>query len=242
MARPGVAWHGAARQGAAGRGLAWRGMAGLGKEAAGCRRPTRLNARGEHCMARICVTLTGSSPLLCHNIRLADPDDPIVKQIAELTGKRTKTEEDRRAIGRLEWFGGLYTAPGIEGPAMPTANIRKCFIRGGTIHRLGTQIGRALFFVDAFVAIQYPGPRDLDELFPREEFTLRTLVGVSQARTLRTRPRFQEWRIQAPAELVEDALDFDDLIRAVESAGVVEGLGDFRIGGYGRFTAKVERQ
>lgn len=43
------------------------------------------------------------------------------------------------------------------------------------------------------------------------------------------------------AELLEDALDFADLVAVVELAGRVEGLGDARKLGYGRFEAEIEK-
>ena len=42
------------------------------------------------------LELTGTTPLLMHNISLADPDNPFVKEIQTYTSKRKKTEDDRR--------------------------------------------------------------------------------------------------------------------------------------------------
>lgn len=190
-------------------------------------------------MLQITIVAEGTTPMVHHNIRLADPDDPIARAIAEIAGKRIKTEEDRKQIARLEWFGGLYTADGIDGPALPTANLRKCLIKAATANRQGTQVARSLLFMDLHVAVQYDGPRDLDQLYALAPFTYRTMVGVNQSRTVRVRPCFPRWRVSVSAALMEDLLDPDDLAQIVERAGLIEGLGDNRINGFGRFRGQI---
>jgi hypothetical protein len=57
---------------------------------------------------------------------------------------------------------------------------------------------------------------------------------------MRTRPKFYPWALQVSGLFVEDAgLNPDEFIRIVELAGIVEGIGDNRVNGYGRFEAKV---
>jgi hypothetical protein len=183
------------------------------------------------------IELTGSTPLLAHNARLADPDDEFVKAIAELTGKRKKTEDDRRAVAKLEWHGGLYVNG--AGPVWPTANIRRCLVEAAKVTKQGKQVGRALAFADVDVPIAYEGPRELDQLYERPEFHHRASVRIGSSRTMRTRPCFPRWALAADFTLVTEALDPDDLERVIERAGVIEGLGDNRINGYGRFEGKV---
>lgn len=183
------------------------------------------------------LEIVGVTPMLCHNISLADPDNPIVQEIQTYTAKRKKTEDDRRAIERLEWFGGLYLVDGR--PVVPTGNIRKSFIQAGKISKQGTQVTRALNFSDLHVPIAYNGPTDLDELFADKAFSNRAAVGISGKRTMRVRPQFTEWALVANAFLLEDVMDLDDLRRVANRAGQAEGLGDNRVNGYGRFTVKV---
>ena len=183
------------------------------------------------------LELTGTSPMLMHNIALADPDNPVVREIQTYTSKRKKTEDDRRAIERLEWFGGLYVDDGRI--VMPTGNIRRCIVEAGKISRQGTQVVRALQFADMNVPLAYEGPEDPQELFKREEFHDRSAVGISGKRTMRVRPRFPRWALVADAILLESVMDVDDLRRVAEMAGKAIGLGDNRINGFGRFTVKV---
>lgn len=183
------------------------------------------------------IELTGTSPLLMHNAQLVDPDNPFTAEIATYTSKRKKTEDDRRAIERLEWFGGLYTDNGRV--VMPTGNIRKTFINAGKISKQGTQTGRALQFTDLNVPLAYEGPDDIEVLFKDSAFHNRCSVGVGQKRVIRVRPQFTQWAVVADALLLDEVMDLVDLQRVAGRAGLAEGLGDNRINGYGRFTVRV---
>lgn len=183
------------------------------------------------------VELTGTTPMLCHNIALADPDNPIVAEIGTYTSKRKKTEDDRRAIERLEWFGGLYIDDGR--PVLPTGNIRKSFIQSGKISKQGLMVSRALNFTSLSVPIAHGGPADLEALFADKAYSNRAAVGISGKRTMRVRPQFTKWAVVADALLLEDVMDVEDLIRVATRAGQAEGIGDNRTNGYGRFTVRV---
>ncbi len=191
-------------------------------------------------MTRINLTFVGTTPLVCHNPRLADPDDEISKLIKDITSKRIKTEEDRREIERLEWFGGLYVGANGDGPVVPTGNLRKCLMQAAKIQKRGTQVSRALMFTQLNAQIQYDGSRDPEQMQPDLRFSLRLPVGVKGNRTMRVRPCFRSWRIDADAELMDDVMDLRDFAQVAEQAGRIEGLGDNRTNGYGRFTASVK--
>lgn len=186
---------------------------------------------------KVRIELTGTTPLLMHNIQLADPDNPFVQDIQTFTSKRKKTEDDRRAIEKLEWYGGLY-ADG-RGPIMPTAAVRRCIEQAGIISKQKTAVRRALAFADLAVPLVYDGPRDVDKLWELPEFRDRSMVGIQGKRTVRVRPQFRQWALVADAELLTDVLDLDDFQRIVSLAGRAEGLGDNRVNGHGRFEAVV---
>lgn len=183
------------------------------------------------------VECSGLTPLLCHNISLADPDNPIVAEIATYTSKRKKTEDDRRAIERLEWFGGLYVEDGR--PVIPTGNIRKSFIQAGKISKQGTAVSRALNFTRLHVPLAHDGPDDLEAMYADKAYSNRAAVGIAGKRTMRVRPQFTKWAVVADALLLDDVMDLDDLTRIATRAGQAEGLGDNRVNGYGRFTVQV---
>lgn len=185
------------------------------------------------------LELVGRSPLLMHNIALADPDNEVVKEIATYTAKGSKmTKDDRKAISRLEWFAGLYIENGRV--VMPTANIRKALINAGKASKQGTQIARALSFHDLNVPLTYPDAQlDLETLYKDTAYINRAAVGISGKRPMRVRPQFNEWAVVADAFLLDDVMDAEDLRRIARRAGLAEGLCDNRINGYGRFDVKV---
>jgi len=58
------------------------------------------------------VRLEGLTPIMMHNGQLADPLNKFVKAAKPYSSKRGKTEEDYAVLAYIEWWGGLYTAPG----------------------------------------------------------------------------------------------------------------------------------
>jgi len=189
---------------------------------------------------QITVELMGNQPLLCHNVELANPMSRTAKAMAEISSKRKKTDADRLEMGRLEWFGGLYLAPGIEGPAFPTRSIKRCLIEGGRINKLGKQIERGLSFEDMFVPIAYGGSRDLDNLYQSGDYTDVSMVRVGNARIARTRPKFTEWALVATGWMEDDILNVGDLQMIAAQAGRSVGVGDNRVNGFGRFRAQIK--
>lgn len=190
------------------------------------------------------IEFVGTSPLLMHNPQMADPDFSFNREIKSLTSKRKKTDDDLRQIEKLEWYGGLYTAPngdGAEIVVQPTSKMRKCIINAAKISKLGKAVERTINFTSLNVPLVFDGPNNIDELFANPIFHSRLSVGVGQKRIMRVRPRFYPWSLSAQALFVEDAgLNYDELERIIELAGLVEGMGDNRANAYGRFKGKVQ--
>lgn len=187
----------------------------------------------------ISIELTGTSPLLMHNPRMVDPNFELNREIKALTSKRKKTDDDNKQIERLEWYGGLYEEGGIV--VQPTSKPRKCIINAAKISKLGKSIERALSFKSLNVPLIYEGPKEVDEIFADPKFHSRLSVGIGGKRVMRVRPQFFPWALRVDGLFIEDAgLNFDEFERIVELAGLVEGIGDNRVNGYGRFTAKVK--
>lgn len=192
---------------------------------------------------KISIEVTGTSPLLMHNPKMVDPEFQINREIKSLTAKRKKTDDDLRAIERLEWYGGLYTAKlnGEEVVVQPTSKLRKCLINTAKISRLGTALGRCLSFTAMDVPLIHDGPQSKDELFKEPRFHSRLSVGIGQKRVMRVRPQFFPWAMHVDGYFVTDAgVSFEEFQRIVEMAGVVEGIGDNRVNGYGRFTSVLK--
>lgn len=190
------------------------------------------------------ITATGTSPLLMHNPQMVDPNFDLNRQIKALTSKRKKTDDDLKTIERLEWYGGIYLAPNGHGPMVvqPTAKLRKCLINTAKISKLGKSIERALSLNSLNVPLEYEGPKDVDKLFADPQFHSRLSVGIQGKRVIRVRPQFNKWALSVDGLFIEDAgVNFDELERIVELAGLVEGIGDNRVNGYGRFVGKVTK-
>lgn len=191
----------------------------------------------------VTVKLTGVSPLLLRNPLLVDPDYEVTRAISAITGKRKKTEDDRREIERLEWYGGLYLEPSTNGggPTLvqPTSKVRKSIIDAARIYKLGAQVERALLFDGIYVPLIYDGPRDIDKLWESGRYLSRLSVGINKKRVMRVRPQFFPWSLTVSGVFLTEVMDEADLVRCVETAGRAQGIGDNRVNGYGRYTAET---
>lgn len=193
-------------------------------------------------MEIITVKLIGISPLLMHGDRFSNPLDPLTKGHKVLTSKRKKTEEDHLAIARSEWMGSLYHDETL-GPYMPTVNIKSAMVGGAKLSRLGSAFKRACLILDDKAKLNYPGPRKPGAMWDDGRFTDARSVVVSQSRLMRYRPKFDTWETESFDILYDpETLDRDQVVRALETAGKLIGIGDYRPdkgGTFGRFDVEV---
>lgn len=186
----------------------------------------------------VTIEIKGTAPLLMHNIRLANPRDPIARAMKEISSKRKKTDDDHEKLARLEFEGGLYLND--HGPFIPGVNVEKCIVEGARITKQGKQVERGLFVTDTEIPLIYPGPRSVDALWSDPEYVSTAAVKVGTSRVMRTRPMFRNWAIEVHAQVGEDFLNLSTLESIVEDAGRSVGLGDNRPR-FGRFEAKIEK-
>lgn len=165
------------------------------------------------------------SPILCHNERLADPLDPAARAVAEISGKRGKTEADHLELARREFEGGLYL--GDNGPVIPAMNMLRCVQEGAKRIKKGKDVLRGIVPLEDAADLDYDGPRDVDSLW-KEGFWLRKGVGVGTSRVIRTRPCFKDWRVILPIEVDAEIWDIHKLQEVCTLAGKFAGLGDMR--------------
>lgn len=184
------------------------------------------------------LKLMSTETLLMHNAQLADPLNPFTKELAEVTSKRKKSEEDHVEIARREWLGGLYYDAEI-GPYIPGQNLERALLDSARLNRLGKGIQRGMFITENRIALQYPGPRDLPSLMADANHRHSASVKVGMSRTMRCRPMFREWSLETVGLLDEEQLDLSDLQQIAVRAGTLIGLGDWRPR-FGRFTAEVQ--
>lgn len=187
-------------------------------------------------MQTIRFRLKGETPLLQHNVRLANPLDPFAKQISAIAKKRNKTDADYAALAPLEFEGGMYFDKEI-GPYVPGAWIDRMLENAGKREKLGSTFKAYAQCLADKIPIEYEGPRTLKGLWENGYYWT-TMVGVQQRKTTRTRPMFQQWAIQVQIFYDEEALDAVQIIRTIERAGLAVGLGDYRPR-YGKFVHEV---
>lgn len=185
------------------------------------------------------MELTGLRPFVMHNGRLADPLDPIARQLSALTDKRGRTDVEEEEVAEVEWRGSLYW-DADAGAYIPTASIIRSLRDAATAWKLGEAVYRSLNTLSELVPLQHDGPKTIAGLAAKPEYRWRTTVKIGRNRTARTRPIFRRWSAVAEFELDENELSVDDLNRIVERAGRLNGIGDARKLGFGRFTAVVK--
>lgn len=185
------------------------------------------------------IDITGTSPLLMHSSRLANPLDPAAKALKAASSRRTKTDEDHETLARLEHAGGLYLDPDV-GPFIPGENIMRTLVDGAKLTRNGMKVTRGVFISTDINPLAYDGPRTVDGLWEDKRFVHTASVKVQTARVMRTRPIFYTWATSAEGTLDESVLDFADLKAVAEQAGALCGLGDWRPR-FGRFTVELTK-
>lgn len=184
--------------------------------------------------------MTGTAPLILHNVQTADPLNYWTKEIAKITAKRrNKTDADEQELGRLKFAAGLYFDE-QAGPYLPAANIFRCLIEAGAMTRDGKKIERGVIFLSDKSPLQYSGPRDMDGLWGNgtTRFVDRRIGVVQRQRIVVTRPIFPEWGAEFEIEIDPEVLNTDVFADICNKAGRAIGVGDYRRF-YGKFKAEL---
>lgn len=187
-------------------------------------------------MATVSFKLTGVTPIILHSEQLADPTNPITKQLKALTGKRKKTDEDLEEIKWVEWFGGLYLDDKGK-VVVPGQNVHKCLVEGARKFKEGKLIEQGVLETAPFFPLEYDGPKDHAKLKGNRRFCSYRTVVVNGKRCMRARPIFQDWSLTVSFTVDTDVLNPDRVEAAMILAGERIGLGDNRPR-FGRFIAE----
>jgi len=175
-----------------------------------------------------------------HNGLMADPTNPYTREIKEITNKGSKKlkDSDYQNRDRLEWEAGVYWDDEC-GLHVPTDNIERCIQLGAQKSRIGKDVQAACFVSEEVVCLNYEGPKDKEKLSKDVRFAIRKGVKVKQARIIRIRPMIPTgWSITFSVEYDESILNDQDLVKAMQDAGALVGLGDWRPK-FGRFTVEL---
>lgn len=189
---------------------------------------------------KVRLTGTGTRPLLMHNVQLASPLNAYAKKLKSLNSKRTKTDEDRMEVARVEFEGSLYFDPEV-GPYVPGPNLLASLVEGGRLTKSGKKVERGVNVADLVMPLIYRGPRDIESLWgggESEYVDLRTVV-VQRNKVDRCRPIFREWTFEAEILLDPSVIDLAEFAEVAGNAGAMAGIGDYRRM-YGRYSVGIE--
>lgn len=179
--------------------------------------------------------ITGASPLLMHNGRLADPLHEISRSMSAISSKRKKTEADHWRLAELEFKGSLYLASGTV--CIPEELVEAAIVKAAGYQKRAMK-ARAGIVVRHPLMLEFDGPKDPTRLWEDQRFRFRCGVRISNARVMRTRPRFDSWQADLVVDFLPHVLNADEITTFLQTAGEQVGLGDWRPK-YGRFYAAL---
>ncbi|WP_111170480.1 hypothetical protein [Spongiactinospora gelatinilytica] len=160
----------------------------------------------------------------------------------ELNAKRTKTVDDRVAIARVEFEGGMYYQEGI-GPYIPAENLFRSLVNGARLIRAGKKVERGVFIATFMLPLLYEGPRDIDALWGSglsSPFVYLKTVTIAKSKVDRCRPIFHKWAIEAEVLLDPEIIELEEFAQIAQLAGEKEGIGDYR-SVFGRYRPEIEK-
>ena len=140
--------------------------------------------------------------------------------------------------GEVYWEAGCYWQDGI-GPYIPGENIEATLRNGGKSFKKGKDLEKYVSVTDLYVPLDYGENLSKTELIKRYEYRDTRPMVVSRARILRTRPRFDQWKITFNLMYDEEKIDLDTIVNAMDVSGSYVGLCDSRPK-YGKFCATIK--
>lgn len=189
-------------------------------------------------MRNLKVTFKGVTPLIMHSCKCVNPLHPISVEMKKYTSKRKKTEEDLLTISDLEWKAGAYWKDDM-GLYIPGENVEATIINGGKAFKKGTDIQKYCDVTELYIPFDYGENLTLDELVANYEYRDTRPMNVMRSKIMRTRPRFDKWKITFTLRYDEDKIDLNTICNSLEYAGNYVGLCDSRPK-YGKFSVNIE--
>ena len=177
--------------------------------------------------------IRGRTPLLMHNGRLSNPLDDMTKSLKEATSVRKKTDEQINEVAHREFLGSLYVDDAGR-PVIPSSVIEAAVTNGAKKNKLGKQFSAGVF-CDDDATLLFKGPTTPEKLWADPKFRLVVPARIGQVRVLRCRPMFRKWALTFTLVFDDGVIaNAQDVERAVEVAGRLVGIGDWRPK-FGRF-------
>lgn len=189
-------------------------------------------------MKKIRVSMVGTSPLIEHSPKCVNPLHPIAKELKRYTSKKKKTEEDLIKISDLEWQAGVYWDDNL-GLVIPNQCIAATFLAGAKMNKMGSALQKYVFVVDSQIPLDIGEVQNFEKMNTDLRYRDTRSVCVQRQRVIRTRPRFDTWRLEFDMLYDENRIDLDAIALAIENAGNYIGMCEMRTMGYGRFVASI---
>jgi hypothetical protein len=189
-------------------------------------------------MDLLTLRITGTSPLMMHSDRLANPLLPESKAHRELTSKRKKTDDDHLAIARSEFIAGAYFDDRV-GFFIPGQNFDATFWSGAKLQKMGVHWKRGAMVMTDRVKLEFSGPNTPAKLWEDTRFVDCRGVKVGQAKIMRYRPIFLDWAATLEVVVNPDVLDVAEAKKAIEDSGKLIGVCEYRPR-FGRFEVAYE--
>jgi hypothetical protein len=183
---------------------------------------------------KVQVKIKGATPLIMSNVQMADPQNPLTKEIKLITSKRNKTDEDELLIRDLQFRGSLYwDQVEMKGLYMPTENLRKMIFESAK--KCDLKKARELISGISFENyLGYPlitEDRDnLDKLMNNKNLRYTKIVAIQKAKVVNTRSIFDRWALTFDLTIDTSILNVATAKRWFEYAGGRVGLGGRRPG------------
>lgn len=188
-------------------------------------------------MKTIKVKIEGMVPLLLHNPRLANPLDPEAKRHKEVSGKRKKTDEDHEWLLNHNWEFAFYLNKEDQ-LIIPSHMLEACIVNGAKDFKMGNQF-KSTFMVLSDALLVDPRTDKvytMKQMFAgKQKFMDVRPVKLQQKTTLMAaRPILEHWCLEFEASYMEEKLNHQDVMQAIENGGKYKSIGDYRPK-FGRF-------
>lgn len=184
-------------------------------------------------MEQLRIRIVGTSPLMMHSDRLANPLLPETKAHKALTAKRKKTEDDHLGIARSEFVAGCYWSEETSF-YIPGQNLDASLLAGAKLQKLGVRWKRGALVLEQKVKLLHDGPGTPAALWEDPRYVDVRGVKVGQAKVMRYRPVFLQWAAELTVAINTDVLDLGEAKKAIEDTGKLIGTCEFRPR-FGRF-------
>ena len=181
------------------------------------------------------VTLTGTSPLMMHNGRMADATNPLAMAlraaVEESKAIKKRKGDDTGAqlhVKHCEFMGALYIDAAL-GPFVESRAVETCMQQGAKLSREGRTVERGITIMPVRIPVQYDGPREAEALWSAGYHDTRIVSldpskGTRSPKGPRCRPSFPEWSLSFTVMFSGHLVDPARVVVYLRDAGLYEGL------------------